>query len=164
MVQEIEVSAAPTALAYFPLAHDVHNANTARKEVFVGLRNGQVRQLFIDDTSCKAGTTLANTRKRGAVTQVFSGFDLTKNGVEDIVVTRDDGCIEIYDMDQGGDLQQVRARLLAQHLLFLGLCWGICCSVACVEVSTVLCADFRPRGTIDHATSARVMYSFAQAP
>lgn len=37
-----------------------------------------------------------------------AGIDLTKTGVNDIVVGREDGSLEVYDMDEQGGLQQVR--------------------------------------------------------
>eukprot|EP00967_Tisochrysis_lutea_P150211 scaffold290141_cov15-Tisochrysis_lutea.AAC.1 len=34
------------------------------------------------------------------------GSDFTKTGVNDIAVARDDGTLEIYDLDEAGNLQQ----------------------------------------------------------
>lgn len=36
-----------------------------------------------------------------------SGIDFTKTGSTDIVVAREDGHLEVYDMDEAGQLQQV---------------------------------------------------------
>jgi hypothetical protein len=39
-----------------------------------------------------------------------AGLDLSKTGSNDIVVGREDGSLELYDMDEQGGLQQVGAR------------------------------------------------------
>jgi hypothetical protein len=38
---------------------------------------------------------------------LLAGNDFSKTGVNDIAVAREDGGIEIYDMDDQGELQQV---------------------------------------------------------
>ena len=107
VIQEIQVEHSATAIAHFPLAHDVLNQHTARKEIFYGTSCGDVAQMFLDAGTAKQGAMLRNTRNRGSVTQVFSGFDVTKDGVDDIVVGRDDGSVEIYDINDQGHLKQV---------------------------------------------------------
>ena len=90
------------------MSHDVRNMHPTRKEVFYGLENGDIGQLFLDSVSHHCGTTLKNDGNRGAVTQLFSAFDMTQNGLNEIAVGRNDGSFELYDMDSHGQLQLVR--------------------------------------------------------
>jgi hypothetical protein len=107
------VDAAPTALAYFPVAHDAFGQHPARRELFYGLANGDLGQLFLDAKSCHQGTLLENSTGRGAVTALFSAFDMSADGMDEIAVGRDDGSFEIYNMDNCGRLQLVRISWLA---------------------------------------------------
>ncbi len=48
-----------------------------------------------------------------------AGLDLSRSGCTDIVLGREDGSLEVYDMDEGGGLQQVcvpRALRRSRHL------------------------------------------------
>jgi hypothetical protein len=109
-VQEIMLGAAPVTLAYFPLAHDAFNQHPTRNELFYGLSNGDVGQLFLDAASHHYGSLLPNTSNRGAATQIFSAFDMTQNGMNEVAVGRDDGSFEVYDMDSNAQLQLVRPQ------------------------------------------------------
>jgi hypothetical protein len=40
-----------------------------------------------------------------------TGIDFSKTGVQDIVVGRDDGLVEMYNLDENGQPQQVSAPL-----------------------------------------------------
>lgn len=102
------MDAAPSALSFFPLPHDAFNQHPTRKELFYGLANGNIGQLFLDPTSHHRGTVLGNAGGKGAVTQLFSAFDMTQNGMNEIAVGRDDGSFEIYDMSSTGELRMVR--------------------------------------------------------
>eukprot|EP00892_Ulva_mutabilis_P000350 jgi/Ulvmu1/10315/UM060_0117.1 len=106
VAQEIPLPAVPTALTYVTLSHDVFNKHPTRKEVWAGLANGALLQLFLDAGTCHHGTALsaADSGKSAAVTQVHSGFDSAQDGLDDIVVGREDGSVEIYHMDGFGRL------------------------------------------------------------
>ena len=69
-----------------------------------------------DRNGTKQGFTLANLKKAGAIKAVYSGIDLTKTGVNDVVVGRDDGLFEVYDMDETGSLQQVFSTKLPESI------------------------------------------------
>jgi hypothetical protein len=106
-MQEIILDAAPTALAFFTLPHDVFNQHPTRRELFFGLANGDLGQLFLDSATHHFGASLPSTERCGAVNQLFSAFDMTGNGMTEIAVGREDGYFEIYDMDNTGCLQLV---------------------------------------------------------
>jgi hypothetical protein len=106
-MQEIVLEAAPSALAFFTLPHDAFNQHPTRKELFFGLANGDLGQVFLDSATYHHGVSLPNTERRGAVNQLFSAFDMTANGMTEIAVGREDGYFEIYDMDNTGRLQLV---------------------------------------------------------
>jgi hypothetical protein len=107
-LQEIPVDAAPTSLAHFTVPHDAFGQHPARRELFYGLSNGDIGQLFLDDRTCHHGTVLENMNGRGAVTALFSAFDMSADGMDEIAVGRDDGSFEVYNMDNCGRLQLVQ--------------------------------------------------------
>lgn len=112
-MQEVPLPAIPTALTYVTLSHDVFNKHPARKEVWCGLSSGDLLQLFLDASTAHRGATLAaaDSGKTAAITQVHPGFDSAQDGLDDIVVGREDGSIEIYHMDSRGRLMKVRCAL-----------------------------------------------------
>jgi Bardet-Biedl syndrome 7 protein len=107
--QEVYMEAVPTAISYFSVSHDVLNQHPTRKEVFVGLSDGSLHQLFLDSSSHHFGTTLSapSGQSAAAISQVYSGFDSAQDGLDDLVIGRDDGKIEIYRMDSFGQLLKV---------------------------------------------------------
>lgn len=109
-MQEVPLPAIPTALTYVALSHDVFNKHPARREVWCGLSSGDLLQLFLDAATAHRGATLtaADSGKTAAITHVHSGFDSAQDGLDDIVVGREDGSIEIYHMDSLGRLMKVR--------------------------------------------------------
>ena len=108
--QEVLLDAAPTALTYCMLAHDAFNQHPTRKELLVGLSNGAMNQVFVDATTHHFGATLQSADRRGAINQLFSAFDMTGSGMNEIAVGREDGRFEVYDMDTEGTLQLVRRK------------------------------------------------------
>ena len=64
-------------------------------------------QLLMDESASRQGFTLANPKKLGSITCVYSGMDYSRTGSNDIVVGREDGLIEVFDVDETGQLQQV---------------------------------------------------------
>lgn len=101
----------PTALTYVTLSHDVFNKHPMRKEIWAGLADGTLLQLFLDAGTSHRGAELsaAAAGNTAAITQVHSGFDSAQDGLDDVVVGREDGSIEVYHMDSLGRLVKVRA-------------------------------------------------------
>lgn len=111
-VQDIELQSVPTAVSYFPVSHDVLNQHPTRKEIFVGLADGTLHQLFVDNSSCHFGSSLtpAASERAAAITQIVSGFDSHQDGLDDVVIGREGGKVEIYHMDSFGHLHKVCCR------------------------------------------------------
>lgn len=64
-------------------------------------------QLLLDAETARQGFTLPNPKKHGAISAVFSGIDFTKTGMNNIVVGREDGVVEVLDMEETGTLRTV---------------------------------------------------------
>lgn len=61
----------------------------------------------------KTGFTIRDSARRSAVTALFSAIDFSKTGLNDVVVGREDGSLEMYDLDDAGApqlLTSVQAR------------------------------------------------------
>lgn len=106
----------PTCIRYIHDSHDPLNRHPGGKELIYGTESGVVGQIFLDSESISAGFTIENPAKLGAVTAVFSGIDFTRDGINDIVVGRDDGHVEIYGFDELGGLHQVFRTHLSQAI------------------------------------------------
>ncbi|GMH36136.1 hypothetical protein BSKO_04004 [Bryopsis sp. KO-2023] len=118
---QIAVEAAPTCVKYVLDSHDPHSRHPDGKEVLYGTENGIVGQLFIEpDSVISRGFEIRNPKKLGAVTAIYSGIDFTKDGVNDIVVGRDDGNLEIYNLDEQGEVQQVFSTHLPESINSIG--------------------------------------------
>jgi hypothetical protein len=99
-------------VAYFPVSHDILSQHPTRKEIFVGLADGNLHQLFIDANTSHFGSSLTPSAREdaAAITQIYSGFDSAQDGLDDIVVGREGGKVEIYHMDSVGQLVKVRSK------------------------------------------------------
>eukprot|EP00803_Ostreobium_quekettii_P008434 evm.model.scf_181EXC.4 EVM.evm.TU.scf_181EXC.4 scf_181EXC:15301-18457(+) len=104
---ETPVEGAPICLRFVLDSHDTLNRCPDGKEVLYGTESGQLGQLFLEPDRVTRGFCLPNAAKLGGITAVYAGIDFTKDGVSDIVVGRDDGQVEIYGLDDDGELQQV---------------------------------------------------------
>jgi Bardet-Biedl syndrome 7 protein len=68
------------------------------KEIIYGTEDGRVGQLLLDPTAARRGWTLENKTQMSGVNCMHS-YDITHDGVSDIVVGRDDGTIQVYSFD-----------------------------------------------------------------
>lgn len=116
VVLDIPTQGAPLAIIHNPTPHDHQGRFQGYKELLYTTENGQLHQLMCDSNGTKQGFTLQNPKKAGAIKAVYSGVDLTKTGVNDVVVGRDDGLFEVYDMDETGNLQQVFSTKLPESI------------------------------------------------
>eukprot|EP00277_Geminigera_cryophila_P048116 CAMPEP_0173088656 /NCGR_PEP_ID=MMETSP1102-20130122/25151_1 /TAXON_ID=49646 /ORGANISM="Geminigera sp., Strain Caron Lab Isolate" /LENGTH=812 /DNA_ID=CAMNT_0013971775 /DNA_START=73 /DNA_END=2511 /DNA_ORIENTATION=+ len=80
------------------------------KGIIFGTDNGLIGELRMDPSSLKPGWLQQNVRGLGAVTSIVA-HDLTKNGVDDIIVGRDDGEIQVYGVEDSG-AQGMQPQLL----------------------------------------------------
>lgn len=115
--KEISVEGgAPTCVRYILESHDLLNRYPGAKEILYGTENGAIGQLFLDSDALCKGFTIENPKKLGVVSALYSGIDLTKDGVNDVVVGRDDGSLEVYSLDEAGQVQQVFKTQLPQSI------------------------------------------------
>ncbi|KAF5828117.1 hypothetical protein DUNSADRAFT_18178, partial [Dunaliella salina] len=108
--------AAPVSLHYVIDSHDPHNRFPNAKEMLYGTDVGTLNQLMVNHDKTQHGFLLPNSKKLGAIRGIYSGSDFTKTGVNDIAVARDDGALEIYDLDETGNLQQVFSASLNESI------------------------------------------------
>jgi hypothetical protein len=71
------------------------------KAVVFGTDSGLIGELRMDPNMIKPGWLLQNVRGLGSVTALVP-HDLTKNGVDDFVVGRDDGEIQVFSLEDTG--------------------------------------------------------------
>mmetsp|Transcript_18765 Transcript_18765/g.40356 ORF Transcript_18765/g.40356 Transcript_18765/m.40356 type:complete len:735 (+) Transcript_18765:308-2512(+) len=104
---EAPTPAAPISLVYNPESHDPSHRFPHAKELLYGTETGTLVQLMCESNQARQGFTLQNPKKLGAIRAIYSGIDFSKTGSNDIVVGREDGVLEIYDVDETGQLQQI---------------------------------------------------------
>lgn len=127
-MQEIQLNSVPTAIAYCPVSHDVLGQHPTRKEIFVGLADGTLHQVFLDSHTNHFGSFLTPpaSEHAAAITQIYSGFDSAQDGLDDVVVGREGGKVEIYHMDSFGQLLKVslkQFRLCDSSDVLFTQCW-----------------------------------------
>lgn len=122
LVQEVRTEAAPTALRHCALGHDVLNKHPTRQEVLFGLVNGNIGQLFFDSSTHHPGFFERAEPGSASVTQIYSAFDMTQSGLEEIAVSREDGTFTLYNVDSASELQLVREENPRVHA------WSDTCS------------------------------------
>ncbi len=67
-------------------------------EVIYGTETGTVGLLKLDSESVRRGWTIG--KRGGGVASIDASLDLSKDGVPDVIVGRDNGSVEIYALDQ----------------------------------------------------------------
>ncbi|GLC59925.1 hypothetical protein PLESTB_001554700 [Pleodorina starrii] len=113
---EAPTPAAPVSLQYVLASHDPQNRFPNAKEVLYGTDTGTLVQLLLEPESARQGFTLPNPRKQGAVSAVYAGIDFTKTGMDNIVVGREDGAVEVLDLEEGGQLRTVYSVKLTESI------------------------------------------------
>jgi Bardet-Biedl syndrome 7 protein len=65
------------------------------REFIYGTSNGIIGQLFANNTSAEKGWAIENDDHLGGI-NCITICDITRDGVQDIIVGRDDGHLEVY--------------------------------------------------------------------
>ncbi|KAG2424531.1 hypothetical protein HXX76_014412 [Chlamydomonas incerta] len=115
-VYEAPTPAAPVSLQYVVDSHDPQHRFPNAKEVLYGTDTGTLVQLLLEAEAARQGFTLANPKKQGAVAAVYSGIDFTKTGMNNIVVGREDGGVEVLDLEEAGQLRTVYSIKLTESI------------------------------------------------
>lgn len=113
---EAPTSAAPTTLKYVLESHDPQQRFPHAKEVLYGTEAGTMIQLLLEAETARQGFTLANPKKLGSIRAIYSGIDFTKTGMNNIVVGREDGTVEILELEDAGNLRQVYSVKLTESI------------------------------------------------
>ncbi|KAK9803568.1 hypothetical protein WJX72_000727 [[Myrmecia] bisecta] len=119
VAHQVQVEGAVTSLKYILDSHDPGQINIGRREVLYGTDGGILGQLFLDSEGFRRGWTVPNPNRRGAIQAIYSGIDFTKDGINDIVVGRDDGWLEIWGMDDAAQPKLVFSSCLPESIISL---------------------------------------------
>lgn len=93
------------------LAHGEAHPHAGRKEVLWGTEQGSCGQLFLDGEAVHRGWVLDGKRGGGGgVSAVYGEADVTGDGVNDVVIGRDNGSLEVYTLDRNGEPSRVYQR------------------------------------------------------
>jgi Bardet-Biedl syndrome 7 protein len=89
-------------------------------EILYGTENGMVGQLLMDSHEMRKGWVidpiLEGRRGKAGGVQCLAAHDLTRDGVKDILVGRDDGGVEVWAFDTGPQPQLVFERALQESI------------------------------------------------
>ena len=93
------------------------------RELLYGTENGMVGQLLMDADEMRRGwvidPVLEGRRGKAGGVQGLHAHDLTKDGVKDVLVGRDDGGVEVWAFDTGPQPQLVFERSLQESITFI---------------------------------------------
>ena len=93
------------------LASGGGHAHAGRKEVLWGTEQGSCGQLFLDGEAVHRGWVLDSKRGGGGgVSAIHAEADITGDGVNEVVIGRDNGSLEVYTLDKNGEPQRVYQR------------------------------------------------------
>ncbi|GAX76228.1 hypothetical protein CEUSTIGMA_g3672.t1 [Chlamydomonas eustigma] len=115
-ILDIPTTATPTTLLFSLESHDLRGRFPDAKELLYSTDTGTLVQLLCDKDATRQGFVLQNPSKFGAIKAIYTGIDFTKTGSNNIVVSREDGRMEIYDVDDSGQLQQVYMAKLTESI------------------------------------------------
>lgn len=92
------------------------------REVLYGTEQGVVGQLFLDGEKPRRGWVIDPSSSsttggsRAGVSALHGDCDLTGDGVNDVVVGRDDGSLEVYTLDENGQPRKVFEKNLGESI------------------------------------------------
>lgn len=91
--------------------------HAGRTEVLWGTEQGNAGQLFLDGEAVHRGWVLDAKRSRGGgVSAIHAEADITGDGVNDVVIGRDNGMMEVYSLDKNGEPVRVYERDLNEAI------------------------------------------------
>jgi hypothetical protein len=91
----------------------LYHYTAGRKEVIWGTEQGSCGQLFLDGEAVQRGWVLDGKRGGGGGGGVSAGYaeaDITGDGVNEVVIGRDNGSLEVYSLDKNGEPVRVYQR------------------------------------------------------
>ena len=81
----------------------------ASREIIYGTQNGCVGQLLSRPNKLKSGWKISTKNKSTAAVNCLALYDVTEDGVEEVLIGREDGRVEVYGQSEEG------MNLLYQH-------------------------------------------------
>jgi len=88
------------------------------KEIIYGTDSGSLGLLMMDNNSVRRGWMVSNTRKLGGI-QCIASYDLTKDGVLDIMIGRDDGTVEVHGFDVSAEPRMIFQKSINESITSL---------------------------------------------
>jgi len=85
------------------------------KECLYGTENGLLGQMLMSDSSITRGFVVSNPTKLGGVS-CLSVADFLKKGKTDVLVGRDDGYVQVFDIDTAGRSEQLFSRCVGESI------------------------------------------------
>jgi len=117
------------------------NKDGRYKELVFGTENGMVGQLLLDNEELRRGwvidPTLENRRGKSGGVQAIAAHDITRDGINDLMVGRDDGGLEIWSFDTGPQPKLVFEKALGESLTAVE-----CGLVTNVNFEEVVCTTY----------------------
>ncbi|KAM9741316.1 BBSome complex member BBS7 isoform 1-T1 [Menidia menidia] len=94
LAYDIEVPGPPSVL-------ELYNKEGA-EEVIYGTTDGKIGLIQIDESSAATKWEIDNDKRKGGILCIDT-FDIIGDGVQDVLVGRDDGTVEVYSVDSSGE-------------------------------------------------------------
>lgn len=95
VMQQVELSGPPSALHLF-----YNDGGEYGDEVLYGTADGKVGLVRLARAGAQHHWLLRNDNSSGAV-QTIDNYDITGDGVKDLIIGRHDGSIEVYTFEDG---------------------------------------------------------------
>lgn len=97
---ECDVSGPVSALmAYHNNAAAQQGLETEERQILYGCDDGTIGQLLVGGRTMRRG--FVSSEKRTGGVNCMTALDITKDGVPDLCIGRDDGLVEVFGFDQG---------------------------------------------------------------
>ena len=122
------------------------NESGKYKELVYGTANGMVGQLLLDANEMRPGWTidpvLEGRRGKAGGVQSIASHDITRDGIKDLMIGRDDGGIEVWSFDTGPQPKLVFDKSLQESITALE-----CGLVTNVHFDELVCTTYsgKPR-------------------
>ncbi|XP_063776321.1 Bardet-Biedl syndrome 7 protein [Pseudophryne corroboree] len=97
LMYEVEVPGAPSVLAL-----NGGNGGDSGEELLYGTSDGKIGLIHIAKDSPVPKWDIINEKKRGGILCI-DNFDIVGDGVQDLLVGRDDGMVEVYGFDSANE-------------------------------------------------------------
>jgi hypothetical protein len=150
-------------LSYHPQSIQTLSGNkyAGSHEVVYGTDKGVLGQMFLSDQAMKRGWFVpAQTSGRVlGIDHIHPGVDVNRDGMSEYVITRQDGTLEVYAMDEMGTVENIFKRPLGEPVTALdsGSISTHRTEELVVQTTSGRIASFGLESMADRPSSARIM-------